>query len=520
MIIYDPVLSKERVSMVKDEKQPIISMKNISKEFPGVKALEDVELDLYPGEVHVLLGENGAGKSTLMKILTGVYQRDSGEILLSGNEVEFSNVRESMEAGIRIIYQELNLLTNLTVAENIFIGEELIKNGLIDWKGMFSKSQELIDGLNLKINAREKVENLPVGKQQMVEVAHAVSKDLKIIVMDEPTSALSQSEITELFNTIKELKKKNVGIIYISHRLEELLEIGDRVTVLRDGTYIGTEEIRDKSGKIKIDLNNLITMMVGRDLKQQFPKEAFTPGEVTLEVKNLSTDEKLRKCNLVLKKGEILGLSGLMGAGRTELARAIFGADPITEGEVFISGKKTVIKNPKDAIAKGIGYLPEDRKLHGLILGLAVDKNITLTGIRHIIKHLILSLKKEKSDSHDMVKSLRIKTPNLDQQVRYLSGGNQQKVVVGKWLFAKSDILLFDEPTRGIDVGAKVEIYKLMNELVRQGKTVLMISSELPEILGMCDRIIVMREGEVVKELNREEATQDEILRFAIGAKK
>jgi ribose transport system ATP-binding protein len=497
---------------------PVVEMEHISKTFPGVKALDDVRFSVFSGEVHVLLGENGAGKSTLMKILSGVYTKDTGEIRISGNPVELHNVKDAMHQGIRIIYQELNLLNNLTVAENIFIGEEPRTRGIIDWKKMFSESQKLLDGLNLSIDAHQKVAELPVGQQQMVEVAHAVSKEAKVIVMDEPTSALSSKEIKELFTTIRKLQKRGVGVVYISHRLEELLEIGDRVTVFRDGQYIGTRNVREEDGSIKIQLNDLITMMVGRSLDQQFPKMKFTPGEETLRIENLQTEEKLRGCSLSIRKGEILGLAGLMGAGRTELARAVIGADRITGGSVYRGGKRLKIRNPGDAIAQGIGYLPEDRKLHGLVLELDVAKNITLTGIKRIISAFHLSLKKERKEAGNLVGELRIKTPSISQQVRYLSGGNQQKVVVAKWLFANSDILIFDEPTRGIDVGAKVEIYRLLNTLVEAGKTVMIISSELPEILGMCDRIAVMREGNIVKEFLRAEATQDAILKYAIGA--
>jgi ribose transport system ATP-binding protein len=477
-----------------------------------------VSFSVNPGEVHVLLGENGAGKSTLMKILSGVYTKDSGEIRIQGNQVDFYNVKDAMQHGIRIIYQELNLLNNLTVAENIFIGEEPRVSGVINWKKMFEDSQELLRSLNLSIDSHQKVSELPVGEQQMVEVVHAVSKDAKVIVMDEPTSALSSKEIKDLFTTIRALKNRGVGVVYISHRLEELLEIGDRVTVFRDGEYIGTKSVRDTDGNISINLNDLITMMVGRSLDQQYPKDSFVRGEETLRIEDIRTESKLRGCSISLYKGEILGLAGLMGAGRTELARAVIGADRITGGTVYQNGKALKIRNPGDAIAQGIGYLPEDRKLHGLVLDLDVAKNVTLAGIKRIIKKFSLSLKAEQTETDQLVKDLRIKTPSINQKVQFLSGGNQQKVVVAKWLFANSDILIFDEPTRGIDVGAKVEIYRLLNRLVKDGKTVMIISSELPEILGMCDRIAIMRDGLIVKEFMREEASQDAILKYALGA--
>ncbi len=490
----------------------LVSMEDITKEFPGVKALDKVNFNLKKGEVHVLLGENGAGKSTLMKILCGAYPKDSGKIYIDNDEVNFTNVKDAKDAGVSIIYQELNLISNLTIAENIFIGEEPIKNGIIDWKSMYQESQKYLDNLKLNISSKSKIKDLGIAEQQMIEVARSLSKNSKLIIMDEPTSALTDTEIQELFRTIRDLKAQGVGIIYISHRLEELTEIGDRVTVLRDGKYIQTKEIKD------VTKDDLIHMMVGRNLKNQYPKVQVDIGDELLRVEGISTKDKLNNCSFSLKKGEILALSGLMGAGRTELARALIGADPIISGEVYINGEKISIKSPEDAVKNRIGYLPEDRKAHGLVLGLSVDKNITLGGLKQIKQNGILNLKREKEISAELVESLQVKTPNLSQKVKFLSGGNQQKVVTAKWLFTETDILIFDEPTRGIDVGAKVEIYKIMCELVKQGKAIILISSELPEVLGMGDRVLVMGDGEIKAQLCREHATQDKILEFAIGA--
>lgn len=495
----------------------VVRMENICKEFPGVKALDNVSFDLYKGEVHVLLGENGAGKSTLMKVLCGVYPMDSGKIYVEDKEVNFTNVKQAMDAGISIIYQELNLIPNLTVAENIFMGEEITNHGIIDWNVMYNEAQKYLDELHLNISSRDKISDLGIAEQQMVEVAHALSKNSKVIIMDEPTSALTDKEIEQLFRTIKKLKANGVGIVYISHRLQELIEIGDRVTVLRDGQYIGTHKIRNEKNEVTIKVDDLIQMMVGRDLVHQFPKEKVELGEEWFRVENISTKDKLKGCSLSVRKGEILGVAGLMGAGRTELARAIIGADQRTSGDIYLNGNKITINSPSDAVKHKIGYLPEDRKGNGLVLGLGVNKNVTIGKLEKILRSFVLSLKQERRYSQELVNSLKIKTPNLFQKVKFLSGGNQQKVVIAKWLFTDSDILIFDEPTRGIDVGAKVEIYKIMGELVKRGKSIIMISSELPEILGMSDRIIVMHEGEITGELDREEATQDKILQYAIG---
>ena len=497
----------------------IVRMNKICKSFPGVKALNNVDFELKQGEVHVLLGENGAGKSTLMKILGGVYSKDSGEIFYNNAEVHFHNVAQAIKHGINIIYQELNLVENLTVAENIFLGKEIRSNGIINWKKMYEESQKYLNQLDLSFSSKRKIYDLGIAEQQMVEVAHALSKKSKVIVMDEPTSALTDREIKKLFEVIEKLKENGVGIVYISHRLQEILEIGDRITVLRDGELVHTGEIRNSNNELTTDLGGLIKMMVGRELKNLFPKEKASIGEEKFRAENFSTQDKLKQCSFSVRSGEILGIAGLMGAGRTELARAIIGADSKISGDVYIDGKKIKINSPKVAVKNKIGYLPEDRKGSGLVLGLDVNKNLTLCNLKKIIKGLILNLRQEKVYSQEMVDKLKIKTPSLKQKVKNLSGGNQQKVVIGKWLYTDSEVLIFDEPTRGIDVGAKVEIYKLMVQLAKEGKSIVMISSELPEILGMSDRIIVMHEGMTVGELSHEEATQDRILEYAIGHK-
>lgn len=490
----------------------ILEMRNISKEFPGVKALNKVNLNIKPGEIHVLVGENGAGKSTLMKILTGVYSKDEGEIILKGKKIDIKSPKEAQIAGISIIYQELNLVPQLSIAENIFLGREpLKKNGLIDWEDMYRKTNELLKRLDLNLEPRIKVKKLGIAQQQMVEIAKALSFKSDIIIMDEPTSALTEKEIEQLFKVMKQLKSSGVAIIYISHRLEEIKKIGDRLTVLRDGTYIGTYAVDS------VDIDKIIQLMVGRRLEEKFPKEFAAISNNVLEVKNLNRKNVLKNISFVLKKGEVLGLAGLMGAGRTELARAIFGVDPIDGGEIYINGIKVNIKSPSEAIKNGIGLLPEDRKMQGLVQALSVTHNVTLPSLNNFIKKIFLNKKKENDITYAYVEKVNIKTPSTSKKVRFLSGGNQQKVVLAKWLCANVDILIFDEPTRGIDVGAKVEIYKLINNLVKEGKSVLLISSELPEILGMCDRILVMHEGEITGEFLRQDATQEKILACATG---
>ena len=495
-----------------DNNELLLNMQNITIEFPGVKALDNVEFNLKKGEVHVLLGENGAGKSTLMKILAGVYHRTSGTVIYKGNEVEYSSPRQAMSAGITTVYQELNLLAELSVAENIYVGRQQKSGGLISWNKMYIEAKEILDRLGVNISPRAIIKTLTVGSQQMVEIAKAISMDSDIIVMDEPTSALTETEIDELFNAIERLKDEGCGIIYISHRLDEIKKIGDRATILRDGKYIKTVNVKD------VSIDNIITMMVGRTLDEKYPKHDAELGEEILRAENVSTKNKVKNCSFNLHKGEMLCFSGLMGAGRTELMRAITGADKMHIGDVYLYDKKTHIRKFSDAVKKGIGMLTEDRKNFGLILNMQVKENISLVSLEKVmIARMFINYKKEAKVANDYRRKIGIKTPSLKQKAVFLSGGNQQKVVLAKWLFADCKVVIFDEPTRGIDVGAKVEIYKLMNQLVEEGIGVIMISSELPEILGMADRIYVMHEGEIVGEMLRKDATQEKIIYLASG---
>lgn len=489
----------------------ILTMKGIDKTFPGVHALNNVDFELYKGEVHALMGENGAGKSTLMKVLTGIYRKDKGTITYDGKLVEFTNPREAQQAGIVIVHQELNMLGHLTVAQNIFIGREYMKGVKIDDARMNVEASKLFKRLNIDIDPTEKMSNLTVGKQQMCEIAKAISHEAKIIVFDEPSAALTESEVDELFGIIRDLKEKNIGIIYITHRMDEIKIITDRVSVMRDGAYVGTL-ISEDSTK-----NDIISMMVGRIIYEE-PKTKSTVAKdapVVLKVENLNAGRSVQDINFELYKGEILGFSGLMGSGRTETARAIFGADPKESGNIYINGAKVEINNPEDAVKHGIGYLSEDRKRFGIVVRRTVSENSTMANLENFMKGIFIDKKKENTETEKYVESLAIKTPSVDQLVVDLSGGNQQKVVLTKWLVKNCDILIFDEPTRGIDVGAKSDIYKLMNELVKEGKSIIMISSELPEVLRMSDRIVVMCEGRKSGELRIEEATQEKIMHLA-----
>ncbi len=491
----------------------LVLMEGIEKTFPGVHALKQCRFELRAGEVHALVGENGAGKSTLMKILAGVYSKDAGRIVYKGREVEITSPRVAQEMGISIIFQEFNLIPHLTVAQNIFIGREPRKGVrfLLNEKEINEKTQQLLDMMNVNIDPRAKVSDLTVAMQQMVEIAKALSFNSEVLIMDEPTAALTESEIEELFRIIGELKKKGVGIIYISHRLEELGIISDRITVMRDGEYIDTVNTKD------VTTDQIIKMMVGREIYETSEATSESAkNEVVLEVKNLNRGKVIKNVSFKLRKGEILGFAGLMGAGRTEVARAIFGADPIDSGEVFINGRKVTIKQPIDAVKHGIGYLSEDRKRFGLMLDLGVEQNIVIASLKNFVNSIgWVNKNKARKESDKWVDVLKIKTPSLNQKVKNLSGGNQQKVVLGKWLTRDCNILIFDEPTRGIDVGAKSEIYKLMNRLVAEGKSIIMISSELPEILRMSHRVIVMCEGRITGELSCEEATQERIMEYA-----
>ncbi len=495
-------------------KGPLLEMRSIRKTFPGVVALDDIDLDLNSGEVHVLLGENGAGKSTLVKVLSGAYQKTSGRIVLNGTETIIRNPRNAQELGIGIIYQELNLVPQLSAAENIFLGREhTLRFGLLDRAMMVRDSQKLLMELGVDVDVRCPVRELGIAQQQMVEVVKALSLEARILIMDEPTSALSEHEISELFITIRRLKEKGVAIIYISHRLEELFEIGDRVTVLRDGRTIGTKLISN------VQKSDLIAMMVNRELKSHFPKEKAKRGREILRVQGLTRKGVLHGISFSLHQGEILGIAGLLGSGRTELARALFGVDTIDTGTVYVNGVRQRITSPRRAIDLGMGLLTEDRKSQGLVMTLPVRDNICLASIERFSRYGFIDIGRERRAATRYSQSLRIKTPSLDQQVLYLSGGNQQKVVLSKWLCREAEILIFDEPTRGIDVGAKVEIYKLMNRLVAEGAGILMISSELLEILGMSDRILVMNQGRISGEFDAAEATQEKILQCALGVR-
>ena len=489
----------------------ILTMKDIDKSFPGVHALDHVDLEVRKGEVLALMGENGAGKSTLMKVLTGIYKKDSGTITYEGKEVEFTNTREAQDAGIVIVHQELNMLGHLTVAQNIFIGREPKKGLGIDDKKMNEDAAKLFARLHIDIDPTEMMSNLTVGKQQMCEIAKAISHEAKVIVFDEPSAALTESEIEELFKIIRDLREKQLGIIYISHRMDEIKVITDRVTVMRDGAYVGTLITKDCTK------NDIINMMVGRVIYEDPKTHSMVPkgAPVVLKVEHLNAGRMVQDVSFELHKGEILGFSGLMGAGRTETARAIFGADPKESGDIYVNGQKVTINSPEDAVKHGIGYLSEDRKRYGIVVQKSVAENTTMATLREFVKGIFIDKKKEEKIAQEYVDSLATKTPGVDQLVVNLSGGNQQKVVIAKWLTRNSDVLIFDEPTRGIDVGAKNEIYKLMNKLAGEGKAIIMISSEMTEILRMSDRIIIMCEGKITGEIDIAEATQENIMNLA-----
>lgn len=489
----------------------ILTMKGIDKSFPGVHALDHVNLEVRKGEVHALMGENGAGKSTLMKVLTGIYSKDDGKIIYEGKEIEFSNPREAQDAGIVIVHQELNMLGHLTVAQNIFIGREIMNGKLIDDKKMNEEAKKLFDQLGIEIDPKETMSRLTVGRQQMCEIAKAISHEAKVIIFDEPSAALTEAEIEELFKIIRDLRKKQMGIVYISHRMDEIKVITDRVTVMRDGGYVGTLITKDCTK------DDIINMMVGRTIYED-PKEASAVAKdapVVLKVEHLNAGRMVQDVSFELRKGEILGFSGLMGAGRTETARALFGADPKESGDIYVNGQKVDIKTPQDAVKCGIGYLSEDRKRFGIVVDKTIAENSTMSTLEQFMKGIFIDKGKEAQTAQEYVDLLKTKTPSVEQLVVNLSGGNQQKVVIAKWLVRNCDILIFDEPTRGIDVGAKSEIYQLMNELASQGKSIIMISSEMTEILRMSDRIIVMCEGKKTGELDIAEATQERIMHAA-----
>ena len=496
--------------------KPLLQMKNVSKSFPGVKALEDVRLEAYSGEVLALLGENGAGKSTLMKILSGVYKKDRGSIIIEGSEVDIQGIKDAEKLGIAIIHQELSLLSNLSIWENIFLGNEGF-NGItrrINKKELKEKSEALLKDIGFNIDVNTLVKDLNVGEKQLVEIAKALSKNSKIIIMDEPTTALTDVETENLFKVISKLKSENMSIVYISHRMDEIFQICDRVTVLRDGKYIGEVDTKD------ITKDDLISMMVGRKLEDQFPYRKSSHGHAILKVENLSFGEKVCNINFEARSGEILGVSGLMGSGRTEMAKTIFGEYRKSSGKILVDGEEVNISSPKDSIEKGICYLSEDRKKEGLILGMSVGSNMTLANLKKYENGAKrINKVEEGKEVQDYIKKLSIKTPSADQLIKNLSGGNQQKVILAKWIMLSPKVLIIDEPTRGIDVGAKKEIYEVLNELKAMGKAIIMISSDMPEILGISDRILVMHEGKISGELCREEASQEAIMKYAVGIK-
>ena len=495
----------------------ILTMKDIDKSFPGVHALDHVNFEVRRGEVHALMGENGAGKSTLMKVLTGIYQKDSGSITYKGQEVAFHNTREAQDNGIVIVHQELNMVGDLTVAQNIFIGREPKKGIRVDDKKMIEDSKKLFKDLNIEIDPREKMSNLTVGKQQMCEIAKAISHKAEVIIFDEPSAALTEKEIADLFVIIRDLREKNLGIVYISHRMDEIKVITDRVTVMRDGGYVGTLITKDSTKE------DIINMMVGRVIYED-PKDhsmVAPDAPVVLKVEHLNAGKMVKDVSFELRKGEILGFSGLMGAGRTETARALFGADPKQSGKISIMDKQSgqlkevTINTPQDAVKYGIGYLSEDRRRYGVVVQKSVNENTTLATMEQFTSGLFINKAKEKKVSEKYIKELATKTPSGDQLVVNLSGGNQQKVVIAKWLTRDSDILIFDEPTRGIDVGAKYEIYQLILDLANKNKVVMVVSSEMPELLGICDRILVMSGGRLAGEVNVSETNQEEIMTLA-----
>lgn len=491
---------------------PLLEMKHISKSFPGVLALNNVDFTLNHGEVQALVGENGAGKSTLMKILSGVYQADAGDIFLEGKNIKIKNPRLAQDYGISTIYQEFNLVPQLSVAANIFLGREPSGlAGYLDRKKIYQETRRILDELHLKVDLLSPVKSLSVAEQQMVEIAKALLFQTRILIMDEPTSALSAQEIATLFKTIKKIKETGVGIIYISHHLEEIFQICDRVTILRDGQQLGSYPVSE------IDKRKLIQLMANRDLTDYYPRLRSEPGEELLRVSGLQCDKKLKNIHFNLRRGEILGIAGLLGSGRTELTRAIFGIDQIDRGEILFKGQPVILNSPRRAIRTGIGLLTEDRKQLGLVLQLSIKDNIGLPNLDHYSRYGILKRKEQLQLSTRLINDLRIKATNCQQKVIYLSGGNQQKVVLAKWLARQLDVLIFDEPTRGIDVAAKVEIYQLMNQLTARGAGIIMISSELPEILGMSDRIIVMHDGGITAEFDAREATQEKVLSRALG---
>lgn len=495
------------------EPEYVLSLKGISKSFPGVKALSDVNFSLRAGEIHALVGENGAGKSTLMKILSGAYTKDSGTIEFEGNEINILSPRYAEEIGISIIYQELNLFNNLSVAENIFVNRQPMETGRLNWKEMNSKAQALFEQMGIAdIDVKRKVSSYSLAKRQLIEIAKAVSHNSKVVIMDEPTSSLTTQETEVLFNTMQRLRSQGSAVVFITHRMDEIFRITDRLTVLRDGCIIGSRETKD------ITRNELISMMIGRELTQQFPERESYPGDVIFEAKGLCDEAgRVKDVSFYVRKGEVIGFSGLVGSGRTETMRMVFGVEKRKAGTTYKEGIEIRINSPKDAIANRIGFLTEDRKGEGLLLPFTCAYNTTIVALKKISKFFALNLKKEKTEANKFKESLRIVTPSMGQRVGQLSGGNQQKVVLAKWLFSDADVVIMDEPTRGVDVGAKREIYEIINGLIAQNKAIIVVSSEMEEVMGISDRVYVMREGRITGEVKKEDFSQECISKYAIG---
>ena len=497
-------------------KTPVVEMKNIHKSFFNVQVLKGVDFDLIPGEIHALMGENGAGKSTLMKILTGIHKSNSGEILYKGEIVEYHSPKEAEKAGIAVIHQELNIIPYLTVAENMFLGKELKRQpfGILKTKEMNEKTKENLNRLGIDIDPQKEAGELSVGQQQMIEIARAIAAETEVLIMDEPTAALTDREIETLFTVINQLRREGVAIIYISHRMEEIFRMCDRITVLRDGQSIGTKITSET------DFEEIVKMMVGRELGERFPERTAEIGGDRFVVEDLSLEGIFNNISFNVRKGEILGVAGLMGAGRTEIMETIFGARKKKSGRIYMDGKELNIRKPHQAIAAGIGFITEDRKDEGLVLGLTVRENLAIPNLKKLSKSAVIQKQKEKQWTEEMIQKLRIKTSGPEQEVKSLSGGNQQKVVFGKWLGTEPKLLILDEPTRGVDVGAKKEIYSIMNELTEKGFSIIMVSSELPEILGMSDRVMVIHEGKLSAILDKKEASQEKIMEAATGGVK
>ena len=491
--------------------ESVLELRNITKIFPGVRALDKVQFTLKPGEIHALMGENGAGKSTFIKVITGVHQAEEGEMFLNGEKVRFKNTKDAQKAGIAAIYQHVTAYPHLTVAENIFMGHHKKKFGVVQWNEMYAEADKYLAELNADFSSRTIMGNLSVAQQQMVEIAKALSMNARILIMDEPTAALTKRESEELYRITRKLRDEGVSIIFISHRFEDMYALASRVTVFRDAKYIGTYDVD------AITNADLITAMVGREIKDLFPKPEIEIGEEILRVENLNRTGFFKDVSFAVHKGEILGLTGLVGARRTEVVQTIFGVEKLTSGKIFLEGKEIKVKNPSDAINHGIGLLPENRQTEGLILDWGIGRNITLPELKSYVKQLFIQEKTERSNSRELAERVDTKAVTIFDKASSLSGGNQQKVVVAKALGSDFKVLILDEPTKGVDVGAKAAIYEIMGELAQQGYAIIMISSEMPEILGMCDRIVVMCEGRVTGELSREEATQEKILELAMS---